>query len=174
MPLPTKPTLQLCKPKHSGEATWAQVPCHQQVKLPAYRVFPFRQLAPTTTGQVLAYNSTLSQWEAAAPGGVADADASTKGVVMLTGDLAGTGSSATAPVITNKAVTYAKMQDVAATSLIGNSTGSAATPEAVAVSNGLTLTSSAIKLGGDLTAATTINQNNNDLTVTHWNCKIHY
>ena len=42
---------------------------------------------------------------------IADANASTKGKLQLAGDLAGTGSSAAAPIISNDAVTSAKIAD---------------------------------------------------------------
>ena len=47
---------------------------------------------------------------------IGDADASTKGVVQLAGDLAGTGSTAAAPVISDNAVTTSKLAAGAVTS----------------------------------------------------------
>lgn len=64
------------------------------------------------------------------------------------------------------AVTLPKLANLPAATLIGNSNVGAGAAEAVAVSNGLTLASGAIKLGGTLTAATTITQSNNDMTHT--------
>lgn len=58
--------------------------------------------------------------------------------------------------ITNAAVTYAKIQNVTDNRLLGNATGGAAAPSEISVSNGLTLASSALKLGGALTADTNI------------------
>ena len=53
-----------------------------------------------TNGQSLIYDSTSSTWAPAtvtSSGSVPDADASTKGLVQLAGDLAGSGSTAAAP-----------------------------------------------------------------------------
>src|SRR5665213_2089484 len=63
-------------------------------------------------GQALVYDNSSTSWAPAtitASGSVPDADASTKGVVQLAGDLAGSGSVASAPVITAGAVTSAKI-----------------------------------------------------------------
>src|ERR1043165_4936241 len=138
-----------------------------------------------------------------AVGNLPDATTSTKGIVQLAGDLGGTSTSAAAPVISNNAVTtakiadanvtYAKIQNVAASSLIGNATGSPAAPTAISLgtglsfsgttlnssggtvtsvtgSNGLTATPSGsvtdVKLGGTLNAATTIVTAGNNLYFT--------
>ena len=64
MPLPTKPTLQPCKPKHSGQATWAQVPRQSTSKVTGIQEIPVSATAPTN-GQVLSYDG--SAWTPAAP-----------------------------------------------------------------------------------------------------------
>jgi len=59
-----------------------------------------------TDGQSLVYDGASSSWAPAtitAGGSVPDADASTKGVLQLTGDLGGTASSPTVPGLANKA-----------------------------------------------------------------------
>src|SRR5919199_3782521 len=59
-----------------------------------------------SNGQVLTKNSSLSggmEWASSA--GVPDADASTKGIIQLTGDLGGTAASPTVPGLTSKAST---------------------------------------------------------------------
>ena len=52
------------------------------------------------------------------PGWLPDATAVAKGVIQLTGDFAGTAAS---PSVTNNAITFAKMQDIAGFSVIGKS-----------------------------------------------------
>ena len=58
-----------------------------------------------TTGQVLAYNGTTLNWTTPAGGAVPDADATTKGILRLAGDLGGTASSPTVPGLAAKAAT---------------------------------------------------------------------
>lgn len=57
--------------------------------------------------------------------------------ITLTGDVSGTGTGTFTTTITNSAVTFAKIQQIAATSLIGNSATSTGTVAAIAVSTGL-------------------------------------
>jgi len=56
---------------------------------------------------------------------IGDATASTKGVVQLGGDLNGPGSIAAAPIISNQAVTYVKMQQAAPSTLLGTASTNA-------------------------------------------------
>jgi hypothetical protein len=77
---------------------------------------------------------------------IADADATTKGKIQLAGDLTGT---AAAPLIANSAVTLSKMANLAATTLVGNSTAGSAAPQAITIGSGLALS------GGVLNTATT-------------------
>ncbi|HET7637461.1 MAG TPA: hypothetical protein VFK47_01850, partial [Ktedonobacteraceae bacterium] len=63
-----------------------------------------------TSGQVLSYNGTTLAWATVSgSGSVPDADASTKGLIQLAGDLGGSGSTAAAPVISAGAITAAKL-----------------------------------------------------------------
>ena len=97
-----------------------------------------------TPGQVLGYSGTA--WS---PITLPDATSALSGVIKLGGDLAGSTSTAAAPVITDNAistpkiadaaVTLPKMANLAATSLIGNSTASAAAPQAITLGSGLAL-----------------------------------
>ncbi len=103
-------------------------------------------------------------------GAAVDATGSTKGVVQLAGDLAGIGSTAAAPKITEKAVTYSKIQDVAANKLLGNPTGSAAAPQEIAIGSGLsfdaaTKTLSATGGGGSGSGLKTYGINSNKTIV---------
>jgi len=74
-------------------------------------------------GQFLTYSATdgLTWMTSSGSGSVPDADGSTKGVVQLAGDLGGTGTSATAPVISDGAITNSKLGAGAVTTAkIGN------------------------------------------------------
>jgi hypothetical protein len=81
------------------------------------------------------------------------------GITELTGDVtAGPGSGSQAATISNNAVTYAKFQQVAANSLVGNPTGSLANATNVLKGYGLTFT------GGTLLADTSALATQYDLT----------
>ncbi len=61
-----------------------------------------------SSGQVLSYDGTGLSWmTSTAAGSVPDADATTKGLVQLAGDLGGTAASPTVPGLANKADTSA-------------------------------------------------------------------
>lgn len=66
--------------------------------------------------------------------------------ITLTGDITGSGTGSFATTISNSAVTYAKIQNVAANRLLGNPTGSSAAPSEIPLGAGLTFS------GGALTA----------------------
>ncbi|HWH14248.1 MAG TPA: hypothetical protein VNT51_05840 [Miltoncostaeaceae bacterium] len=61
----------------------------------------------TTNNALYVYNG--STWVSSSGGAPADATTSSKGIVQLAGDLGGTGSSAAAPVISDGAITAAKI-----------------------------------------------------------------
>ncbi|HSX35819.1 MAG TPA: hypothetical protein VLH84_02685 [Patescibacteria group bacterium] len=66
---------------------------------------PVNSGAPSD-GQVLSYNAGSSQWQPATPtggGSVPDATTTSKGIVQLAGDLAGTAAAPTVPALTTKA-----------------------------------------------------------------------
>lgn len=71
---------------------------------------------PTDT-QVLSFNAGANQWVPAtiSSSSVSDATPSTKGIIQLAGDLGGTGTAASAPIISNGAVTTAKLANGAVT-----------------------------------------------------------
>lgn len=62
--------------------------------------------AAPTNGQVLSYNGSGLAWAAASGGSAPDADASTKGLVQLAGDLSGTAAS---PTVASGAITASKI-----------------------------------------------------------------
>jgi hypothetical protein len=64
--------------------------------------------------------------------------------ITLTGNVTGSGTGSFATTIANSAVTYAKIQNVAASSLIGNATGSPAAPTAIALDGGLSMGSATL------------------------------
>lgn len=72
--------------------------------------------SPSDT-QVLSYNGTAGQWVPATiiSGSVSDATTNSKGIVQLAGDLGGSGTIASAPVISDGAITNSKLADGAVT-----------------------------------------------------------
>lgn len=100
-----------------------------------------RNIAATApaAGDVLKWNNTTSLWEPGAGGSA---------TITLTGPITGSGTSTFATTITNKAVTYNKIQDVTSQSLLGRySTGNGTTQE-VKISTGLLLNNT----NGNMTA----------------------
>ena len=81
-------------------------------------------------------------------------DASGNGITQLTGDVtAGPGSGSKAATITNGAVTYAKVQNVGASSLLGNLTGGAHVVEEITLESRLNFVGSVLTLTLALPAA---------------------
>ncbi len=73
-----------------------------------------------TTGQVLSYDGTGLTWIAPpASGTVPDADATTKGLIQLTGDLGGTAASPTVPGLATKAIDTAVVHNTGAETVAG-------------------------------------------------------
>jgi len=70
--------------------------------------------------------------------------------ITLTGNVTGSGTGSFATTIANNAVTYAKMQTVTASRILGNPTASAAVPSEISIGSGLNLTT-----GGVLSATAT-------------------
>lgn len=106
-----------------------------------------------TTGYVLKWNGTA--WDAAADGG--------SGMSALTGDVTASGTGSVTATIAAKAVTYAKMQDVTASSLLGRYSATNGVTQEIKIGGNLafntttgTLSAAGITaLTGDVTAATT-------------------
>jgi hypothetical protein len=93
---------------------------------------------------------------------IADADASTKGKVRLAGDLAGTNSSATSPIISNLAISTAKLAADAVTSakiLDGEIVNADISATAEIVDSKLATIASAGKVSNSATTATSGNTN---------------
>ena len=68
-------------------------------------------------GQVLGYSATAGKWVAATitSSTVTDATTAGKGIVQLGGDLAGTGTTAAAPIVSDGAIATSKLADGAVT-----------------------------------------------------------
>jgi len=62
-------------------------------------------------------------------------------ITDLTGDVTASGPGSVSATIANHAVTFAKMQQISATKLLGNSTGSTADVEEISIGTGLSLSS---------------------------------
>jgi hypothetical protein len=85
------------------------------------KTFNSSPVVPTPASSNQAANKSYVNSTVAA--GAPDATASGKGIIQLAGDLAGSGSTATAPVITDDAITTGKLLNAAVTSAkIANST----------------------------------------------------
>lgn len=93
-----------------------------------------------TNGQVLKWNSTTSVWEPGAP--------SAASTITLTGPVTGSGTSSIATTITNKAISYAHIQDVTSQKLLGRYAATNGATQEVTISTGLLLNNST----GNLTA----------------------
>jgi hypothetical protein len=68
--------------------------------------------------------------------------------ITLTGDVTGTGTGTFSSTIANSAVTYAKMQNIAAGRLLGSISASEVAPGAVAIGSGLSLTNGTLTATG--------------------------
>lgn len=80
----------------------------------------------------------------------------TAGTITLTGDVTGSGSGSITTTIAANAVTYAKFQQVAASSLVGNPTGSLANAQGITLGATLSFSASTLQtaaLTGDVTTA---------------------
>jgi hypothetical protein len=76
--------------------------------------------------------------------------------ITLTGDVTGSGTGTFAATIANDAVTFAKMQEISGTHLIGRHASGTGNPQEVSVGNGLEFQGSGIRrsaLTGDVTAS---------------------
>jgi hypothetical protein len=76
--------------------------------------------------------------------------------ITLTGDVTGSGTGTFAATIANDAVTFAKMQNISGTILLGRHAGGSGNPQEVSVGNGVEFHGSGIRreaLTGDVTAS---------------------
>lgn len=83
--------------------------------------------------------------------------------ITLTSDVTGSGTGSFATTIANNAVTYAKFQQVAASALVGNPTGSLANSQAITLGSPLTFSGTTLTLAN--TAVTPASYTNANITV---------
>jgi len=103
-----------------------------------------QSVSPSTLGNVLTSNG--STWVSQAPAaGASDATTTATGKVKLAGDLGGTNTTATAPVISNSAIITAKIADNAVTNAKINDVAASKISGILPVANGGTGASSTTK-----------------------------
>jgi hypothetical protein len=103
-----------------------------------------QSVSPSTSGNVLTSNGT--SWVSQAPAaGASDATTTATGKVQLAGDLGGTNTSATAPVISNLAISTGKLADLAVTNAKINDVAASKISGTLLVANGGTGASSTTK-----------------------------
>jgi hypothetical protein len=103
-----------------------------------------QSVSPSTSGNVLTSNGT--SWVSQAPAaGASDATTTATGKVQLAGDLGGTNTSATAPVISNLAISTGKLADLAVTNAKINDVAASKISGTLPVANGGTGASSTTK-----------------------------
>lgn len=91
------------------------------------------------------------------------------GPTTLTGDVTGTGTGTVATTIASNAVTYSKIQTVAANKLLGNPTGSSAVPSEIILGTNLSFTGTTLNAAGGgstFTDNTFLIENISDITKT--------
>ncbi len=119
---------------------------------------------PTTTPAIALTLGAITPTSVAATGTVSGSNLSGTNTgdqtITLTSDVTGSGTGSFATTIGTNKVTYAKIQQVSASKLLGNPTGSAANVSEISVGSGLTLSGTTLSAntqtatgtaGGDLT-----------------------
>ncbi len=101
-------------------------------------------------GQILQYNGT--EWVNTTPSFLTGNQ-----TITLTGNVTGSGTTSIVTTIANNSVTYARMQDMTASRLLGRYTGSTGDPQEISLGSGLALNSttgvlSATGSGGTVTS----------------------
>lgn len=93
----------------------------------------------TVNGKALTGNITLAASDVGAPSGSGSSTGTNTGdqTITLTGDVTGSGTGSFAATIGANKVTYAKIQQESAATLLGNPTGSSASPSEITLGNGL-------------------------------------
>lgn len=103
---------------------------------------------PTTTPAISVTLGAITPSSVAASGTVTGSNLSGTNTgnqtITLTSDVTGTGTGSFATTIAAKAVTYAKIQDVAASSLVGNPTGGATAASEITLGPGFTFSGSTL------------------------------
>ena len=106
----------------------------------------------TTLDLLLVWDHTAGTFKSVTPSALTTA---VGGITALTGDVVATGPGSVAATIQPGVVTYAKFQTVAASSIVGNPTGSLATSQAISLGATLTFSGTALQttaMTGDVTS----------------------
>lgn len=97
-----------------------------------------RNLTIAANGGTLSFTNAASTLTIAATGSISGTNTGDQ-TIQLTGDVTGSGTGTFAATIANDAVTFAKMQNIATTSLLGRSTAGAGDVEVISIGSNLTL-----------------------------------
>ncbi|MCF8277900.1 MAG: tail fiber domain-containing protein [Flavobacteriales bacterium] len=120
---------------------------------------------PTTTPSISLTLGAITPTSIAASGTVTGSNLSGSSsgtntgdqTISLTGPVTGSGTGSFATTITNSAVTYSKIQNVAASRLLGNPSGSAAAPSEISLGSGLSFSGTSLTVTGFVTSVTADN-----------------
>lgn len=104
----------------------------------------------TTTGGIF-WRINGATVQVATGGGTAIGTNTGDQTITLTSDVTGSGTGSFATTIAANAVTYAKFQQVAASSLVGNPTGSLANAQGITLAGGLAFSGTTLTAAGALT-----------------------
>ena len=131
---------------------------------PAFRALAIADL-PASGVTAGSYNNVTVNAAGQVTGGTNTGYLTANQSISLTGDVTGTGSTSIGTTIAANAVTYAKFQQVAAKSLVGNSTAGTANTQGITLGTGLSFTGTALGLTSNTISGVALGSNLNTLTI---------